>query len=133
MSPVGICDPDFDVDRGFFCLPSSSCVFCKGWSPAVPVFFICRFPQVPLGLWVRSGGGLWSSGDIRATSPGFLGGYGSWGITDVATCCCRKSPTAVILVILFVPAGSLTGLCLDQAVLSFRVIIIHVFYSCRRG
>ena len=31
--------------------------------------------------------GLWSSGDIRGTSPGFLWGYGSWSITDVAPCC----------------------------------------------
>ena len=59
-----------DVDRWFLC-SSSSCVFLIV-SPAVPVFIFYRFPQVPLGLWVRSGGGLWSSGDIRGTSPGFL-------------------------------------------------------------
>ena len=36
-----------------------------------------RDPQVPLGLRVRSGGGLWLSGDIRGTSPDFFRGYGS--------------------------------------------------------
>ena len=31
--------------------------------------------------------GPWSSGDIRGISPGFLCGYVSWGIMDVAPCC----------------------------------------------
>ena len=42
------------VDRGFFCLPSSSYVVFCGWSPAVPVFFlsIAPSPFEPLGsLW----------------------------------------------------------------------------------
>lgn len=34
-------------------------------------------------LWA---GGLWSSGDIRGRSPGFLCGYGFWG--GLLGCCC---------------------------------------------
>ena len=35
---------------------------------------------------------LWSSGDIQGTSPGFLWGYGSWDITDVAPGCWEHHP-----------------------------------------
>ena len=45
-----------EVYCGFFCIPSSSCVLWLA-SPAVPVLVFCRVPQVPWGLWVRSGGG----------------------------------------------------------------------------
>ena len=31
--------------------------------------------------------GLRSLGGIRGTFPGFLWGYGSWGVTDLAPCC----------------------------------------------
>ena len=35
-----------------------------GRSSAVPVFVFVVFPQVRSGLWVCSGGGLWSSRDV---------------------------------------------------------------------
>ena len=40
----------------------------------------CRLPQVRLGLWVHSEGGLCSSEDIRATAQGIIGGYGLCGL-----------------------------------------------------
>ena len=82
---------DDGVHRGFFCLPSSRWVFFVG-GLRLSLTFSGRLTQVHLGLWVRSGGGLWSSRDIRATFPGFLQGYGSWGITDVAPCCWERHP-----------------------------------------
>ena len=72
------------LTRWGFLRSSSSCVFFMV-SPAVPALIFYCFPQVPVGLWVHSGGGLWSSGDIRGTSLGFLQRYEPWGITDVAS------------------------------------------------
>ena len=55
-------------------------------SPAVLVFHFYRFPQVPLCLWVRSGGGYGRQGtDIRGTFPRFIAKNGFWGLTDVAS------------------------------------------------
>ena len=58
-----------DVDWWF--LRSSSSVVIFMVSPAGCLHFY-RFRQVPSGLWVHSGGGLWPSGDVRGTSPGFI-------------------------------------------------------------
>ena len=139
-----------DVDRGFFCLPSSSMFFFRMVS-GCPSSFFCRFPQVRLGLWVRSGGGLWSSGDIPATSPGIRWVwimrivYPMWSTGDVLNIirsrgfrcmwimqggvkrnwcffCCEHQP----------PVTSSLGSAQIRCVLFFRVIIIHVFYPCRR-
>lgn len=56
--------------------------------------------------------GMWSPGDIRGTFPGFLGGYRSWGLTDVATCFCGTSPTAVSVRALSFYWCRLTNCCL---------------------
>ena len=76
----------------FFSVSLLRVVFFVVGLPQLSVFFFCRVPQVPLGLWVRSGRGLRSSGDIRGTFPGFLERYGSWGMTDVAPCCWEHHP-----------------------------------------
>lgn len=87
-------------------------------------FFFCRVPQVPLNLWVRSRGGLWSSGDTQGTFPGFLVGYGCWGtmmLLLVATAAsCRTTSTTV----------SQSGLCQESVRILSRwfgnLIIVYI-------
>ena len=72
---------------GLCWIPSSSCDVLVD-ALRLPLSF-CRVPQVPLGLWVRSGEGglLWSPGGTRDASPGFpLFDFHLDRKTDTAAC-----------------------------------------------
>ena len=63
-------DMDDEGNCVFFCLPSSSCIFCGWSSPAVRLLFLSCSPS-PLGPM----GSLWAGVAVVRGHPGYIPGF----------------------------------------------------------